>query len=50
MTNREKYVYAFLLRPLYCVKIDMFFNCKYKRRTPPINMSVRDEGVSVIAV
>ena len=35
---------------IYFVKIDMFFNVKYKRRTPPINMSVRDEGLSVIAV
>ena len=24
--------------------------CKYKRRTPPINISVRDEGLSFIAV
>ena len=28
----------------------MFFEGKYKRRTPPINMSVRDEGLSVIAL
>ena len=27
-----------------------FFNGKYKRRTLPINMSMRDEGLSVMAV
>ena len=35
-------------KSLYCVKIDMFFNGKYKRRTPPINLSVRDKGLLVI--
>ena len=35
---------------MYCVTIDMFFNGKCKRRTPTINASVRDEGLSVKAV